>query len=207
MRMFVSFEGIDGSGKTTQAGLLAETLAGLGRNPLLVREPGGTATGERIRELLLHRRLNISTEAEILLYTAARAELLREVIFPALETGRPVLCDRYIDSSLAYQGYGLGGDLSWIRELNCRIGKGLWPDLTFLLDLQVEQAADRRSGSTDRVEQREAEFHQRVRRGYLDLASREPERFVIMDALLPVNKLRQIIWECLRQRGPALGVK
>ncbi len=203
--MVISFEGIDGSGKTTQAGLLTETLADLKLPSLLVREPGGTAAGERIRELLLNQHLAISTETEILLYTAARAELLQEVICPAVKAGRLVICDRYIDSSLAYQGYGLGGDLHWIRDLNRQVAGELWPELTFLLDLPVKQAIARRSGSADRVEQREISFHQRVRRGYLDLASREPGRFVTLNALWPVEKLRQAIWEQVRQRYPALG--
>jgi len=144
--MVISFEGIDGSGKTTQAKLLVETLTVLNLNPLLVREPGGTAVGERIRELLLDKNLTISTETEILLYAAARAELLQEVIRPAVKAGRLVICDRYIDSSIAYQGYGLEGDLKWIINLNQQLAGKLWPSLTFLLDLPVEQAGQRCSG-------------------------------------------------------------
>ncbi len=202
--MIISFEGIDGSGKTTQAGLLAETLADLKLCPLLIREPGGTTTGEEIRGILLNRRLTISMETEILLYTAARTELYKQIIHPAIKAGRLVICDRYVDSSLAYQGYGLGGDLNWIRDLNHRVTGGLWPEMTFLLDLPAEKAISRRSDSADRIEQRKIGYHQRVRWGYLDLASHEPERFIILNGLWPVEKLQQAIWKQFRQHYPAL---
>lgn len=202
--MFISFEGIDGSGKTTHAGLLSETLTNLKTGHLLIREPGGTAASEHIRELLLNRHLPISSKTEILLYAAARSQLLEEVIAPALLAGRLIICDRYIDSSLAYQGYGLGGDLDWIRDLNQRIAEGIWPELTFLLDLPVEEAVTRRSGKTDRIEQRDMDFYQKVRRGYLTLAAREPERFVTVNALWPLEKVRKTIWEQFRKRYPDL---
>ncbi|HHX87740.1 MAG TPA: dTMP kinase [Firmicutes bacterium] len=202
--MIISLEGIDGSGKTTQASLLVETLTGLKLNPLLVREPGGTAAGERIRELLLDKSLTISTDTEILLYTAARAELLQEVIRPAVKAGRLVICDRYIDSSLAYQGYGLGGDLKWIVNLNRQLAGKLWPAVTFLLDIPVEQAGQRRSELSDRIEQREISFHKRVRRGYLELASGDRQRFVTLNALWPVEKLQQVIWDEVQRRFPAV---
>ena len=202
--MFISFEGIDGSGKTTHAGLLAETLTNLKIGPLLVREPGGTAAGEHIRKLLLNRHFPISLKTEVLLYAAARAQLLQEVIRPAMEAGRMVFCDRYIDSSLAYQGHGLGVDLDWIWELNHQIAEGIQPELTFLLDLPVEEAITRRSGKADRIEQRDMEFYRRVRRGYLELAAREPKRFAIIDALWPVEKVQKAIWEQFRGRYPDL---
>jgi len=148
----ITFEGIDKSGKTTQAGLLKESLercvvAGL----LLVSEPGGTAAGERIRALLLDHKIPLSLEAEILLYAAARAELVQAVIKPALEAGKIVICDRYVDSSLAYQGYGSERDRGWIRELNEKLVGAPQPDITFLLDLPIEEASRRSNYAQDRV--------------------------------------------------------
>lgn len=192
--LLISFEGIDGCGKTTQARLLADRLDGLQARPLLVREPGGTAAGEHLRALLLNQAVNLSLEAEILLFAAARTELVREAVAPALAAGRPVICDRFTDSTLAYQGYGSGGDREWIKVLNQRAACGLRPRCTFLLDLPAEEAAARRRGTGDRVENHEPAFHQRVRQGYLDLAGKDRDRFILLDASLDPAVLHAAVW-------------
>lgn len=194
--VLISLEGIDGCGKTTQARLLQERLAREERPHRLTREPGGTPAGEMIRRILLENKCPLGLEAEILLYMAARAELAERVLRPALAAGEMVICDRYIDSTVAYQGYGGGGDLSWIRGLNEKVTAGAAPEFTFLLDLPVAAAARRRGGGGgDRIEERERSFHERVRRGYLTLARREPERIVILDALASPEELHRAIWE------------
>lgn len=202
----VTFEGIDKSGKTTQASLLKERLERYLAGPLLVREPGGTVAGEKIRSLLLDREIPLSPEAEILLYAAARAELLQAVIKPALEVGRIVICDRYVDSSLAYQGYGGKMDRVWVRELNEKVAGALRPDITFLLDLSTHEASRRSGPAQDRVEDRDRDYHERVRQGYLELAGLEPERVVILDALSSPGELHALIWSwMIRRFGNLLG--
>ncbi len=204
--LLLSFEGIDGCGKTTQACLLTERLGGLTVQPLLVREPGGTPVGEHLRTLLLDRASALSLEAEILLFAAARTELVRAVIAPALAAGRTVICDRFTDSTLAYQGYGYGGDRVWIGCLNRRAARGLQPRRTFLLDLPVEAAAARRHGAGDRVESRDLSFHRRVRQGYLELAGKERERFILLDASLDRAELHAAIWQQVLSLLPDPGV-
>ena len=202
----VTFEGIDKSGKTTQAGLLKERLERYVAGPLLVREPGGTAAGERIRALLLDHMIPLSLEAEILLYAAARAELVQAVIKPALGAGMIVIGDRYVDSSLAYQGYGSGRDRGWIRELNEKLVGAPLPDITFLLDLPVEEASRRSNYAQDRVEDRDRSYHERVRHGYLELAGQEPSRVIILNALNPPGELHAMIWSRMIKRfGNLLG--
>jgi len=183
--LFLSFEGGEGSGKSVQTAALARSLGERGRDVVLTREPGGTPAGERIREILLHaREAPLSPEAEVLLYSAARAQLVREVIRPALDAGRIVIADRYFDSTLAYQGYGHGVALEQIRGVTGLAVGGLVPDRTFLLDVPVSVALPRsgwRSAATwDRFEVLGSDFHERVRDGYLRLAAAEPERFVVV---------------------------
>lgn len=184
---FVAFEGIDGSGKTTQLAHLAERLVRAGKRVLCVREPGSTGIGERLRELLLDpcfREMDCRTE--VLLYAAARAQLVVEKIAPALEEGSIVLSDRFSDSTLAYQGWGRGMEIDFLIRLNQVVTGGLRPDLVVLLDLPVEEALARiggRRGKADRLEKEMAEFYRRVRRGYLSLAAAEPERYRVIDAL------------------------
>lgn len=206
--LLLSFEGIDGCGKTTQAHLLDKKLNDLAMQPLLVREPGGTSVGEHLRALLLDPASALSMETEVLLFVAARTELVRVVVAPALAVGRPVLCDRFSDSTLAYQGYGYGADLNWIGMLNRRAARGLQPRLTFLLDLPVEAAAARRhgSGTGDRVESRDLSFHRRVRQGYRELAGKEPGRFVLLDASLNQIALHEVIWQQVSPLLPCTGV-
>src|SRR5438093_5803428 len=155
--MFVTFEGLDGSGKTTQARLLAEYLDGAGREVVLTREPGGTPFGERIRDVLLHGE-DVSPWAEAALFAAARAELVQEVIRPALEGGADVVCDRYLDSSLAYQGIARGLGVDRVLALNIDAIRGILPDVTFLLLIDPDEAARRSGSASDRIEREGQEF-------------------------------------------------
>lgn len=183
---FISFEGGEASGKSLQAQRLAAALRDRGLDVVLVREPGGTPAGERIREILLHtREVALSPEAQALLFTAARAQLVREVIRPALERGAVVVADRYFDSTIAYQGSGLGADPEGLREITRFAVGDTIPERTFLLDVPVEVIVERSRArgadrKWDRFEAREREFHERLREGYLRLAAAEPGRFVVV---------------------------
>jgi dTMP kinase len=179
--MFVTFEGLDGSGKTTQVELLRRHLEESGREVVLTREPGGTELGERIRELLLHGP-DISAWAEAALFAAARAELVERVIAPARERGADVLCDRYVDSSLAYQGIARGLGLDAVLELNLAAVQGVMPDRTFLLLVDPAVASLRTGGRPDRIEREDDEFRARVDSAYRELAERFPERIVPIEA-------------------------
>jgi dTMP kinase len=178
--MFVTFEGVDGSGKSTQARLLAERLRSEGREVVLTREPGGTEAGERIRELLLHGQ-SLAPWAEAALFAAARAQLVDEVIRPALARGADVVADRYLDSSLAYQGVARGLGVERVLELNLLATGGLLPDRTFLLRLPPAAAAARRSEEPDRIEGEGAAFAEEVDRAYRDLARVFAKRVVVVD--------------------------
>jgi dTMP kinase len=180
--MFISFEGLDGCGKTTQARLLAEALETAGHAVTRVREPGGTPAGERIRELLLDPAEGIAPAAEALLYAAARAQLVRDVIRPALERGEHVVADRFIDSSLAYQGVARDLGVDRVLEANSLATGGLMPDRTVLLQLPAAEAAARRGRRPDRIEAEGDGFHAAVARGFEQLAARFPERIVEVDA-------------------------
>ncbi|WP_036199603.1 dTMP kinase [Meiothermus ruber] len=185
--LFITFEGPEGAGKSTQARLLAEWLRAKGREVVLTREPGGTRLGQAIRGLLLHQD-PMCAEAEYLLYSADRAEHMQRVIQPALGLGHIVLCDRWLDSSLAYQGYGRGLDLGWLRAVAQGATQGIRPHKTFLFDLPPEVGLERFEGR-DRLEREPLEFHRRVRQGYLERAQAEPERFVLLDAPQPLEAL------------------
>ncbi len=200
---FISFEGPEGSGKSTQAGRLSVWLRGLGATVTLTHEPGGTALGEEIRRWLLHCDADMGPEAEFLLYSADRAEHVRTVLEPALAGGNFVICDRFVDSSYAYQGYGRGLDLSWLRAVSKKILR-VQPSLTFLLDLPPEQGL-KRLADRDRLEGESLEFHRRVRKGYLDLASTEPGRYVVLNATLPEHELARRIQEEVSKRWPGLS--
>ena len=191
--VFVSFEGGDGSGKTTQARLLAEWLRDAGRTVTLTREPGGTDLGDELREIVLHRRGHIAPRAEALLYAADRAHHIATVVRPALDRGDVVIQDRYLDSSVAYQGAGRVLEPDEIRALSLWAAEDLLPHLTVLLDLDESKGRDRLSATErryDRLEAEEADFHGRVRAGYLALADGEPGRFLVLDATLPVDDLQ-----------------
>ena len=212
MVRLISFEGGDGSGKTTQLKLLEKYLSAHGQTCLGTREPGGTALGEMIRQVLLEAgKEEISFPTELFLYLADRAQHVQKVIRPALASGIIVLCDRFTDSTLAYQGYGRGVDLDMLRRLNQVASPGVTPDLTFLLDCPVEvglprtaqRIVNQTSGKRreDRFEREKVEFHERVRAGFLELARAEPKRIVILDAsraLQEVHKeIRKIVDEKL----------
>ncbi|MGX5697466.1 dTMP kinase [Agromyces soli] len=194
--LFVTLEGGDGSGKTTQAELLREWLAGRGREVVRTREPGGTEVGVEVREIVLHHRGDIAPRAEALLYAADRAHHVATLVRPALERGAVVLQDRYIDSSVAYQGAGRVLDAREVRALSEWATEDLKPDLTVLLDLDPETARTRLDASRtryDRLEAEASEFHARVREAYLGLARDEPERFLVVDAALPAGEIAALI--------------
>ncbi|HEY1317944.1 MAG TPA: dTMP kinase [Gaiella sp.] len=186
--MFVSFEGLDGCGKTTQARLLAEALAADGVEVVLTREPGGTPLGEQVRDLVLHGD-HVAPWAEVALYAASRAQHVVDVIRPALERGATVVCDRYLDTSVAYQGAGRGLGVDVVLELNLRVVEGLLPDLTVLVELDVETALARVGGKRDRIERADAAFWPVVADAYRELAARFPDRYVVVDGRLPVDEL------------------
>jgi len=190
--MFVSFEGLDGSGKTTQQRLLAARLAAEGRDLVTTREPGGTELGEAVRELVLHGG-NVAPWAEAALYAASRAQHVEEVIRPALERGAIVLCDRYVDSSVAYQGVARGLGLERVLELNLAAVGGLLPDVTFLLLLDPALAASRMTSMRDRLEREDDAFHRLADAAYRELAERFPERIVAVDGALPEAELAAVI--------------
>jgi dTMP kinase len=195
--VFISFEGLDGTGKTTQAAMLADALELEGITVVRVREPGGTASGERIRELLLDRESRIAPAAEALLYAAARAQLVDEVIRPALERGETVIADRFIDSSLAYQGVARGLGLDAVLAAN-RLGTaGVMPTVTLLLELPAHQAAARRGSTPDRIEAEGDGFHEAVAEGFRDAAAMFPERIHRIDASGPpravLARVREVV--------------
>lgn len=193
-RLFITLEGIDGSGKTTQARMLADRLRQAGHCVELTREPGGTKAGEIIRELVLSHDHAISSEAELFLYLADRSVHVREVIRPSLQRGCAVVCERYTDSTLAYQGYARGLDLELLRRLNEMATGGAAPDLTVVLDIEPEQA--RLDGSRlDRLESEGQTFSRKVAAGFRDLARREPERIKLVNAAREVEAVHAEIWK------------
>ncbi len=186
--MFVTFEGLDGCGKTTQAEFLAESLTADGVDVVSTREPGGTPLGEEIRDLVLHGD-HIAPWAETALYLAARAQHVDQVIRPALARGATVVCDRYLDTSVAYQGGGRELGVDTVLELNLLAVGGLVPDRTFLVEIDVETALARVGDKRDRIEAAEAEFWPRVVDAYRDLAARYPERYVVVDGRRPIPEI------------------
>ncbi len=208
--MFITFEGSDGSGKSSQIARLAEFLQMAGYPVLLTREPGGTPIGEQIRTVLsdLHNT-DMQKRTEILLFQASRSQLVEQVIRPHLEKGGIVLSDRYADSTLAYQGYGYQMDLAQIRSIVDFATAGLKPDLTLLFDMDVEEGLRRRAkgGEWNRLDALEVAFYQRVRRGYLELAEAEPWRWVLINAASPfdevADQVHQVVLHRLEAARPA----
>jgi dTMP kinase len=201
--VFVTFEGGEGSGKSTQARVLAERLEAMARDVTLTREPGGTPFGEAIRSLVLHRAageggpaVDVGDTAELLLFAASRSQLVEAVVRPALARGAVVVCDRFTDSTVAYQGYGRGISLDLIAQANAIATQGLIPDITVLLDLPVELGMARRLGerAADQFEREALAFHVRVRRGFLALAAAEPHRFLVVDGTRPRDVIADDIW-------------
>lgn len=195
--MFISFEGVDGSGKTTQVALLADSLREEGRDVVATREPGGTPAGELIRELLLEGG-EIAPWTEAALFAAARAQLVDEVIRPALARGADVICDRYIDSSLAYQGLARGLGVERVLELNLLATSGLLPDRTFFLAIPPEDTAGRRDTQPDRIEREGDEFAAIVDQGYRELAKIFAQRVVTIDATMPASDISREVRGQLR---------
>ncbi len=195
--MFVSFEGLDGSGKSTQAELLRARLEAEGREVVSTREPGGTELGEQIRKLVLHGG-HVVPWAEALLYAASRAQHVEEVIRPALARGASVICDRYVDSSVAYQGVGRGLGLERVLDLNLTAVGGLLPDRTFLLLIEPSQVSQRLPGDHDRLESESDDFHSRAADGYRELASRFSDRIVVLEGTRPAEELAEEVYGALR---------
>lgn len=202
MPCFITFEGIEGSGKTTQIRLLNERMTKQGHQVVVTREPGGCPIADRIRSILLDPENSaLVPRAELLLYAAARAQHVSEIIRPALQAGRTVLCDRFTDATLAYQGYGRRLDHGLIKQLNQLASEEIQPDLTLLLDLPVEQGLGRalqrevlaQDSTEGRFEREAVEFHQRVRSGYRTLADQDPERYRIIDAARPLEQIHREI--------------
>ncbi|MDD2679382.1 MAG: dTMP kinase [Candidatus Omnitrophica bacterium] len=178
---FITFEGSEGCGKSTQSRLLYAYLKAKGKRVIYLREPGATKVSEKIRDILLDAKNQaISPQCEMLLYMAARAQIVAEIIEPSLKKGAIVICDRFLDSTLAYQGYGLGVDIDLIRRIGNFATRGIKPDLTFLLDLAVKKGLKHREASLDRIEMRSVKYHLRVRQGYLKLARQEPKRIKVV---------------------------
>jgi dTMP kinase len=201
MSLFITFEGPDGSGKTTQIKLLAGYLQTLGHDVLVTREPGGTSIGDQIR-VVLHdvKNVEMACETEFLLYSASRAQLVRQVVKPHLARGGVVLCDRFADSSMAYQGYGRELDLAAVRLITQFATEGLIPDLTVYLDLPVEVGIERKqvahaaqAGEWNRLDQQSVDFHRRVRQGYLHMAQADPGRWLVIDAAQSIDDTQAVI--------------
>ncbi len=189
--LFITFEGPDGCGKTTQIKLLAEYLEKNGKEVVLTREPGGRGLGEKVREILLNYNGEVSDRCESFLFLADRAQNIDIIVNPAVKQGKIVLCDRHIDSTVAYQGYGRRLDIERINMLNNLATNGKKPDLTFVFDIDVETSMQRVGKEKDRMESAGIEFHNRVRQGYLELAKQEPKRIKVIDATKSIEEIHK----------------
>ncbi|MBM4166546.1 MAG: dTMP kinase [Ignavibacteria bacterium] len=202
--MFLSFEGLDGCGKTTQVELLARRLTNIGHKVLVLREPGGTTISEDIREILLNKKnSSMFSATEMLLFSAARAQLVHEVILPSLKRNCVVICDRYVDSTTAYQGFGRGISQDTIRAINNIATQRLFPMKTFFIDIPVEEALRRRNNSritTDRMEEAETIFFQHIFDGFHFIAQQEPQRLVTIDGMNSIDIVHQQIWNLVTQQ-------
>ena len=200
MSLFITFEGGEGCGKSTQARLLLKKLEQQGIPTILTREPGGTALGNKIRILLKRKQgSSISPQAELFLFAASRVQLVAELVRPALQEGKVVICDRFTYSTIVYQGHGRGLDLATVGMVNTMATGNLKPDLTILLDMPSEQGLERKRSSRDRFELEDLSFHDRVREGYLKMAAAEPDRWLLIDASLAKAKIAEIIWDKVRK--------
>ncbi len=201
MSLFITFEGGEGSGKSVQARALYRRLSQLAIPAILIHEPGVTSLGRKIAHWLKWGKdMDISPMAELMLFNASRAQLVNDVIKPNLQSDKVVLCDRYADSTTAYQSYGRGLDLALVKAVNEAAIQGVRPDLTVLLDVPVEDGLARKKGNKpDRFEQEDIAFHRRVRQGYLELAKAEPGRWLVVDAAQSKDKIAEIIWQRVSQ--------
>lgn len=202
--MFISFEGLDGSGKSTQIKLLKSKLESAGFEPLLIREPGGTHISEEIRTLLLNNKHhNMTSVTEVLLFFASRAQLMKEVVEPALSENKVVIADRFVDSSFAYQGYGRGIDLDFLKNLSKQSTFGIMPEITFLLDIEHAVSNTRQNvrGEKDRMERMPDELWNKIRFGYLELAKQEPQRWKVLDATQQPEIIHLQIMNALKPLG------
>ena len=210
MSYFITFEGIEGSGKSTQVGLLQKYLAENGKDVLLLREPGGTIIGEQVRSILLNTEKGAGMDpvTELLLYEACRTEIVNKLIKPALDSGQVVICDRFTDSTLSYQGYARGLDKNFIRSLNDKASMGIKPDITFLIDLPVEEGLKRAGVRSegleagkkeDRFEQEGAIFHEKVRGGFLEIARNNPARVKVVDGKQEISAIHSDICAILKE--------
>ena len=197
--LFITFEGADGCGKTTQINLLKDYLENKGYSVLLTREPGGKGLGEKIREILLNYDGIVADRCESFLFLADRAQNIEVIIKPAIEKGQIVLCDRHTDSSVAYQGYGRGLDIEQIKILNNLATGGMQPDLTLVFDIDVETSMKRVGNEKDRMESSGKEFFNRVRNGYLELAKNEPNRMKVVDSTVSIDEIHQEVIKIIKQ--------
>jgi dTMP kinase len=205
--MFVTLEGPEGAGKTTQLKLLSKQLDSIGQKHVVTRDPGGTAFGRQVRRILLNPETKLCSLAELLLYEADRSQHIDEIIRPALADGYLVLCDRYIDSTMAYQGYARGIDFEMIRQLNQIATGGLAPQLTILFDIPSEAGLARLHPSGhDRLEREEITFHHKVRQGYLEIASQEPERWRVLDASRAMSAVQEDLRRLIAERFAIAGL-
>ena len=195
---FIVFEGGEGSGKSTQAKALNNRLRKLGYDVVFTHEPGGTVLGNKLRRWVKWGR-DVTLPTELFLFLASRSQLLTKVIRPALTRGHIVICDRFAASTVAYQGYGRGIDISLLESLNNFVTDGLVPDLTVLLDVDAEEGLGRKKRKWDSFERENYTFHQRVRDGYLKIAAADPDRWMVVDASLPAIQVEELIWERIRE--------
>lgn len=198
--LFITFEGADGCGKTTQMDLLAKYLKNNEKEVLLTREPGGKGLGEKVREILLNYNGDVSDRCESFLFLADRAQNIDIIVNPAVEEGKIVLCDRHIDSTVAYQGYGRGLDIERINMLNNLATNGHKPDLTFVFDIDVETSMKRVGKEKDRMESAGIDFHNRVRKGYLELAKQEPKRIKVLDATKSIEEIHNEVIKIINEK-------
>ncbi len=202
---FITFEGPEGSGKSSQSRWLARKLRRAGCSVVQVRDPGSTSLGRALRRMLLHSSNELLALTEALLFIGGRVQLVDERVAPALKRGQVVICDRFHDATVAYQGFGGALDVAWLDRFGRRAIRGIMPTLTVLLDLPPEVGFSRLSRARDRIERKADRFHDRVRRGYLQLAKREPHRFVVIDASKPRDDVRQQIEAAVMKRLQRLG--
>jgi dTMP kinase len=205
--MLITFEGLDLCGKTTQANLLVEKLTMMQHSVQFIREPGGTLISERIRDMLLDKTCSEMTDlAELFLFSASRTQVVSEVLLPSLRAGKIVVCDRYYDSTTAYQGYGRRLDLEAVRNINSIATLATKPDITVLVDIPVDEISKRKAKAGiafDRMESSGKEFYNRVREGYLDIARREHARFITVDGTAPIGDVAQTIWRAIEGKLPS----